>query len=123
MKLLGSKLTPSTAYHPKTDGLTERTNQTLESYLQAFCSYQQDDWVDYLPLAIFAFNNCINSSTNMTPFFANMGLHPSFDVSITTDTNNPAAQELSIHLQHIHEELCAELAHSNEQMAIYYDCK
>ena len=52
-----------------------------------------------------------------------MGFHPSFNVSITTDTNNPAAQELSIHPQLIHEELCAELAHSNEQMAIYYDRK
>ena len=101
----------------------ERTNQTLESYLWVFCSHQQDNWVDYLPLAEFAFNNCINTLMNTTPFFANMGFHPSFDVSITTDTNNLAAQELSIHLQHIHEELRAELAHSNEQMAIYYDHK
>ena len=60
---------------------------------------------------------------NTTPFLANMGFHPSFDVSITTDTNNLAAQELSIHLQHIHEELHAKLAHSNKQMAISYDRK
>ena len=64
-----------------------------------------------------------NSSMNMTPFFVNMGFHPSFDVSITIDMNNPATQELSTHLHHIHKELCAELAHSNEQMATYYDHK
>ena len=123
MKLLGSKLTHSTTYHQKTDGLVEQTNQTLESYLWAFCSYQQDNWVSYLPLAKFTYNNCINSSTNTTPFFTNMGFHPSFDVSIISDTNNPAAQELSVCLQHIHKELCAKLNHSNEKMAIYYDCK
>ena len=54
---------PSTAYHPRTNGLTERTNQTLETYLRAYCSYQQDDWVDYLPMAEFAFNNLTNTST------------------------------------------------------------
>ncbi|KAJ8472542.1 hypothetical protein ONZ45_g16617 [Pleurotus djamor] len=49
--LVGIKIKSSSAYHPQTDGLTERTNQTFETYLRAYCSYQQDDWVDYLPLA------------------------------------------------------------------------
>ena len=69
-KLLKIDLRTSTAYHPQTDGLTERTNQTIEAYLRAFCSYQQDDWVDYLPLGEFAFNNHENSSTHQTPFFS-----------------------------------------------------
>ena len=54
-----------TAYHPQTDSLMECTNQTLETYLYTYCSYQQDDWVDYLPLAKFAFNNLENSSHSM----------------------------------------------------------
>jgi hypothetical protein len=62
MKICGVKMKPSTAFHPQTDGLTECTNQTLETYFCAFCSYQQDDWVDYLALAEFVFNNTINSS-------------------------------------------------------------
>lgn len=61
----------STAYHPRTDGLTERTNQSLETYLRGYCSYQQDDWVDYLPLAEFVFNNAENASTKQSPFYAN----------------------------------------------------
>lgn len=63
MKVCSTKMKTSMAYHPQTDGHTEHSNQTLETYLQAFCSYQQDDWVDYLPLAEFSFNNSLNLST------------------------------------------------------------
>ena len=73
----------STAYHPQTDGLTECTNQTLEAYLRAYCSHQQDNWVDYLPLAEFAFNNLENVSTKQTPFYANYRFHLSFDPQIS----------------------------------------
>ena len=111
----------STAYHPQTDGLTERTNQTLETYLRAFCSYQQDNWVDYLSLAEFSFNNSINSSTQQTPFFANLGYHPTFDVNITERTTNPSSTDLASRLDIIHAELRAELSHSNKYMAKYYD--
>ena len=83
MNLLKTEIKTSTAYHPQMDGLTERTNQTLETYLHAYCSYQQDDWVDYLPLAEFAFNNVENSSTKQTPFFANYAFHPAFEPQIT----------------------------------------
>ena len=121
MKICGTKMKPSTAFHSQTDGLTKCTNQTLETYLRAFCSYQQDDWVDYLALAEFVFNNTVNSSTQQTPFFANIGYHPNFDITITDHTTNPSATELTRHLEIIHEELRAELAHSNDYMAKYYD--
>ena len=64
----------STAYHLQTDGLTECTNQTLETFLH--CLYQQDNWVDYLPVAKFAFNNAENASTKQSPFFLMMGYEP-----------------------------------------------
>jgi len=41
----------STAFHPQTDGQTERQNQTIEQYLQAFYNYEPDNWVELLPLA------------------------------------------------------------------------
>ena len=42
----------STAYHPQTDGQTERTNQVLEGYdLRNFVNYDQNDWYQLLPLA------------------------------------------------------------------------
>jgi hypothetical protein len=106
----------STAYHPQTDGLTERTNQTLEMYLRAYCSYQQDDWVDYLPFAEFAFNNLENASTHQTPFFANLAFHPTFEPQITERSTVPAADNLAERLVQIHEELragiCAEVSSS-----------
>lgn len=75
-RLLQVNARTSTAYHLQTDGLSERTNQTLKTYLRAYVSYQQDDWVDYLPLAEFAFNNAENSSIKQTPFHAMTGFHP-----------------------------------------------
>ena len=44
----------STAYHPQTDGQTERTNQVLEGYLRNFVNYDQNDWHQLLPLAEYA---------------------------------------------------------------------
>src|SRR5690606_32292804 len=66
----------STAYHPQSDGQTERVNHILEQYLRSYIGYNQDDWCDLLPLAEFSFNNSINISTKMTPFFSNFGFHP-----------------------------------------------
>jgi len=44
MKALGISRNLSTAFHPQTDGQTERANVTLEQYLRVYCNYQQDDW-------------------------------------------------------------------------------
>ena len=55
--LLGIKQNVSTAYHPRMYRQSEQTNQWLETYLQFFVNYQQDDWTVYLPLAEFAHNN------------------------------------------------------------------
>lgn len=72
----------STAYHPQTNGQTERTNQTLEQYLRANLNHLQDDWAALLPMAEFAYNNARHSSTGLTPFYANYGRHPRSDVAI-----------------------------------------
>ena len=65
----------STAFHPQTDGQTEPQNLTMEQYLRAFCNYEQDNWVELLPLAEFTYNNMIHASTRMTPFWANYHYH------------------------------------------------
>ena len=74
--LLNIKLNYSTAYHPETDGQTERTNQQIEGYLRMYTNYQQDDWADLLPIAEFAYNNGSHSATQVSPFFANYGYNP-----------------------------------------------
>jgi len=73
---LKTRLRPSSAWHPETDGQTEIVNAGVNKYLRAFVSFTQDDWVDYLPLAEFAMNNQVNESTGISPFFANYGFNP-----------------------------------------------
>jgi transposase InsO family protein len=63
----------STAFHPETDGSTERMNQELEAYLRCFVSYYQDDWEQLLPVAMLAINGRTSSVTGMSPFFATHG--------------------------------------------------
>ena len=67
-KYLDVKRLLSTAYHPQTDGQTERFNQELEQYLRAFCNFRQDDWVDWLPIAQFVHNSQVHSATGKSPF-------------------------------------------------------
>src|SRR5688572_1482289 len=66
----------STAFHPQTDGQTECQNQTMEQYLRAYVNYEQNNWLELLPHAEFAYNNSKHASTDMSPFFANYGYHP-----------------------------------------------
>ena len=60
---IGCTPTLSTAYHPQTDGQTERVNSVLEQYIRTFCSFRQDDWDLLLPLSQFAFNNTVSTAT------------------------------------------------------------
>jgi len=77
---LSIALNHSSAYHPQTDGQTEIVNAAMEQYLRAFCAFQQDDWVDWLPLAEFAANNQVSETTGVSPFYANYGFHPRIGV-------------------------------------------
>jgi hypothetical protein len=72
----GIKRLMPTAFHPQTDGQTERVNEVLEVYLRHYCSFQQDDWADFLPLAEHAYNTAVSETTKMSPFFANYGYQP-----------------------------------------------
>ena len=72
----------SSAFHPETDGQTERTNRVIEEVLRHFLDGDHSQWEDILPLAAFAMNNAKNASTGETPFFLNFGTHPSTPVSL-----------------------------------------
>jgi transposase InsO family protein len=64
---------PSTAYHLQTDGQTERVNQELEEYLRIYVNEQQNDWVDWLPIAQFCHNDRSHSATGFSPFMITTG--------------------------------------------------
>ena len=59
----------SITFHLQTDGQTEQQNQTLKQYLRSYINYQQDDWVNWLSMAEFAYNNNKHSSTRVISFF------------------------------------------------------
>ncbi|KAK5819359.1 hypothetical protein PVK06_024350 [Gossypium arboreum] len=67
---LGTRLNFSTAFHPQTDGQSERVIQILEDMLRCCILEFGDSWERYLPLAEFAYNNSYQSSIKMTPFEA-----------------------------------------------------
>ena len=69
----------STAYHPQTDGQSERTNQWLEQYLRFWVNHHQDDWYYFLPMAKFAHNSWCNETTKTTPYQTLMGYNPVAD--------------------------------------------
>jgi len=75
-RLLGIKLASSTAWHPQTDGQTERVNQELDQYLRLFVNKWQDDWYDLLPMAEFQHNNHVHSATQQPPFLLDTGCVP-----------------------------------------------
>jgi len=90
-KMVGVKRLMSTAYHPQTDGQTERTNQVLEGYLRTFVNYDQNDWYQLLPLAEHAYNNSATNAHKMTPIFANYGFHRQTEWMQEIEAHNPGA--------------------------------
>jgi hypothetical protein len=107
----------STAYHPQTDGQTERTNQTLEQYLRGYINYPQDDWVTLLPLAQICYNSASTGTTGVSPFFANYGMEPTFRYE--PGGTNPAATVKAEQLQIIHEQLKMDLQFVQARMTAY----
>ena len=74
-KILGTRLSMSTAAHPETDGQTERSNRVVEDVLRSFAT-SFTHWSDFLALAEFSINNATHASTNHSPFYVNYGFHP-----------------------------------------------
>ncbi|GJY29437.1 putative reverse transcriptase domain-containing protein [Tanacetum coccineum] len=72
-KALGTSLDMSTAYHPETDGQSERTIQTLEDMLRACVIDFGNGWIKHLPLVEFSYNNSYHASIKAAPFEALYG--------------------------------------------------
>jgi Chromo (CHRromatin Organisation MOdifier) domain len=75
-RILGIKQNISTAYHPQTDGQSERTNQSLEQYLRLVCANDQKAWARWLPMAQYVKNSWPSSTTKKTPFELLLGYTP-----------------------------------------------
>jgi hypothetical protein len=118
MEAMGTTRNLSTAFHPETDGQTERTNAILEQYLRAYCNYQQDNWKQLLPIAEFCYNNTQSETTRLTPFFANCGYHPRFKPNLSRmDSRTPEISDYISTLTNLHAELRAEIHYAQASQA------
>jgi hypothetical protein len=83
----------STAFHPQTDGQTERQNQTLIHWLRCFVDEQQTNWASLLPMAEFAYNNSYQASIGTTPFRALYGYDPTIEINVDENGKFPSLHE------------------------------
>jgi hypothetical protein len=124
MALMGTNHKLSTAFHPQTDGQTERLNQTLEQYLRSYVNHQQDNWVQILPMAQFAYNSAMTEATKVSPFFANYGYQPEAYRQPRPDEAR-AEQAIIVveQLKSFHEQLATDIQFLNERSAAYANKK
>src|SRR5215475_2256717 len=121
-RLLGIKIAASTAYHPQTDGQTERVNQEVEQYLRIFTGERQDDWDELPPLAEFGYNNHVHSSTQQTPFMLDTGRHPRMGFKPARRAAKvEAANEFVDRMKGTLEEAKSALGKAKDEMAQYYN--
>ena len=122
-KLLNIEGNFSTAYHPQTDGQTERINQEIEQYLRIYINHHQNDWAEWLPIAEFSYNNKVQSSTGQSPFPTLYGYHPNMGTNLRRETRNKSAQQFETRIQESRKEAEASLKMAAERMKHHYDKK
>jgi len=124
LALMGIKRKLSTSFHPQTDGQTERTNQTMEAYLRCYVNYRQDNWVELLPMAQFAYNTSETETTKITPARANFGFNPqAYKIPIPQEVNAESAIVQVEQLKDLQEQLALDLRFISSRTAAYYNTK
>ncbi|XP_059073753.1 uncharacterized protein LOC131874407 [Cryptomeria japonica] len=94
MRLCGIDLTPSTSYHPQTDGQIDIVNKWVEGYLRNYVTTQQRAWVRWLHMGEYCYNTTYHMSIKMTPFMALYGYEaPSFMDLVLGDSRVPKAKD------------------------------
>ncbi|RXW13176.1 hypothetical protein EST38_g12678 [Candolleomyces aberdarensis] len=94
-RLMGTALKLSSAFHPQSDGSSERTNKSL---IQALCfhiGWHQKGWAKSLPLICFHFMNTTNSSTGLSPFLLCLGYSPKIIPAILAPPADAPTGELN----------------------------
>ena len=118
--LLGTKLRPSTAYHPQTDGQTERANRTIVQMLRTTL---EDDttWDEQLALVEHAYNSTVQASTGYTPFYLIYGRDVPSPITrlaeaVTQGATNPVVQQRMETWRRIHRKVVKRLAQAQKRM-------
>ena len=91
---INAKPNLATAHHQQSNGQVERANAVIEQYLRCYCSLTQHDWFFYLPFCEITYNDSIHKSIGKTPFVANYGFNPSFQIDTPPSLLKDNASEL-----------------------------
>jgi hypothetical protein len=124
-RMLDTKLAMSTAFHPQTDGQTERANRTLEEMLRAYVNFAQDDWDERLTAAEVAVNSAQQASTGFTPFYLNGGREIALPLDLALEgARVSTTPEAAARIQRLHEDLeCAraQLVRAQQRQSVHAD--
>ena len=112
---------PSTAYHPQTDGQTERVNQELEIYLQFYVNYQQDDWEKWLDQVEYIQNTQFHEAIQESPFFLMHGYNPWNGMEDGKSEKSPGVTEWKRGLWKVRENARRAMEKAVESMKHFYD--
>ena len=126
---LGIRRRLSTAFHPQTDGSTERMNAVVEAYLRAFINWKQDDWAPLCPVAQIAIKGRNAVSTGVSPFFLQHGYDvdpiqedPKWIEKQTVETRSQpaeAAKEMVLKLKEVFSYVQARMAEAQQDQEKY----
>jgi hypothetical protein len=96
IKAVGTKLNYTTAYHPQTDGQSERVNQCLEQYLRCAVQDSPKQWRKWLAMAEFWYNSSYHTAIGCSPFKALYNTEPNFGAfpNLTVADGSPAMEEV-----------------------------
>lgn len=122
-KLLGTRQAFSSAFHPESDGQTERLNRVLEDYLRHFIGPSMCDWDSLLATAEFSYNNSHHTSIDTTPFRLVYGDDPRLPFTTLVDTRVVSADAFALKMKENLEAAKLALQKAQARQKSYADTK
>ena len=120
-QMLGIDTKLLTAFHPQTDGQTERMNQELEQYFRIFINHRQKQWPEQLETAEFIYNNKVHTGTKVSPFQANHGQNPRMGFELRKKEKYEGVEKFAKRMKNVQEEAKAALQKAQKDMKKYAD--
>ena len=124
-EILGIRRRLSTAFHPQTDGSTERMNAVVEAYLRAYVQWDQKNWSKFLGMAMIAIRGRQASSTGVSPFFLQHGYNvdpieinthtSSQEYTISEQNGKKAAEAIANKFKEVFEFMQASMAEAQQE--------
>lgn len=123
---LDVRLRPSSAYHPETDGQTERMNRKVEEMLRCYVDHNQRDWDKFLVHVEVAYNSAPHATTTYSPFFLNSGREMTtvpFDTTLPSNSRVPSVNQWLQSIENAKRHAQTAIYRANESMARYANKK